>query len=182
MADQDPLDALAQESIANLPEPSDTVALPEPEPFDPAKHAVDPDGAPIRNKDGSLRKRSGGERWRKGVTDPAAPAVDPAIERQATARLASGLWFSCLSVLCDPDDAVPAAGEADAVASAFDQYFAATNFVAVPAWAVLAAVLGGTVVGRIQAPRTQAKFGRIAAKLRKPKRQEPAMVDFAEAA
>lgn len=134
--------------------------------FDPAIHAVGPDGEPKKKPNGEYAQKRGrkpGSRAAASVLPPrdapttanAGSTDSPPISSDEAARQFCNLGIN-LAVLTLGDDWAPVdRAEATGLQAAFKNYFDATGPVELPAWAGLAMAVGAYSLTRIGRPTTR---------------------------
>lgn len=138
--------------------------------FDPAIHLTTKDGLPIKNKDGSFRKRAGRKSGaapapktphinlgRDELHIPEAPIPDHSLEMAA--KTCAALYIQTGVIIFGnewfPD---PEISEADQLEFAFKAYFEAKGVIDIPPGVALAMALSGYAAKRLYMPKTQSKL------------------------
>lgn len=134
--------------------------------FNPAVHETDASGNPIRNADGSLRRKRGRKAGVSYGQISAAPeALDPDIaKRKAVAAtctemlIATGVGFfgNEWQPIHDKQRGID---ERSNLRSAFENYFEAAGTIDLPPSLALAITVGAYCLPRFQAPETKQKAG-----------------------
>jgi hypothetical protein len=134
--------------------------------FDPAIHAVNPDGTPKRRGDGSFAKKRGRKPGQGGALPPKQDghAVERIDEADEAAKTAANLtiWGG---VALFGDEFQPEKDEPKMLHAAYRDYFSARGVKKLPPEVGLAVALSAYILPRIGKPKTRDKLGAVRVKV-----------------
>jgi hypothetical protein len=170
------VDEILAEVAEGSAEPTETQTQTAPPPsdgFDPAIHAVDKKGKPIRTASGGFAKRRGppkGFRSGAAVTPTTAPANAPApaipdAEMRAVAKanaavvvtliVAAGVGFG------GEEEWTPTKEEREGMLVSWEEYFYISKSPNVPPWVLVVVTTGSYVAVRVRRPNTLTRIQKI---------------------
>lgn len=131
--------------------------------FDPQIHATTDDGQPVRNKDGSFRKKRG----RKSAPNIGKPVISSTgitrTESLAAGKAVTETIFVICSSIFGPEwnpiiDVEKGINEPQSMTDAWAAYFETTGVKTIPPWVGLSVVMASYSLPRLRGPQTKSRM------------------------